>query len=648
MNGLGDKAMSTMEDSRRYRYNLLPQNHFRLLTLLPGTSEDRIKIRIESYETASPPPFTALSYCWGSELQDVSCDCEPQQLVFITKNLHQALRHCRDERREAHIWIDQICIDQDSDDDKKHQIRLMRAIYSSAANVIVWLGDADENTKVVYNLIEQIGQEIVRTMRRNPKMSFHDPNDPRKIYVPLELSSADEPEWLAFRKLLSKPWFERTWTFQELVLAKQAYLWCGPHKTSWTQFATVCMTVDTWDRKQEDSASHLKGLTENTVFLYTCAMRRRRKGKQLEFDVTTQPWAELGSLMKYAMRLKSSKGHDKIYGLLGVAEDIDIHHFPIWYESPLREVYANVTKHLIARHGDLSPLGLKSVVPEIKPRTGLGSLPSWVPDYRYDRSEFENPLLSIGPKVLPHGRERNYNATGLSKAHVVVDWDLNLHLRGVFVGRIKVLSELSDNMTKLQTIGKNVLTNGSWQQLAQKYASDGKYMFTNEPIDLAYARTRICDYLPGESRPQHRVARAQPLSQPPEPGPSSLIITPNGEKLLSSLVGDVMPGRILASTTGRRLCVSDHGHICLCHQNCIEGDELWLIMGADMPFVLRKLETGMYHFMGETYVHGIMDGEHLLRQYKHTTQAGVNQSNIEWLDMLAGGIEFMTQEVVLI
>jgi hypothetical protein len=34
------------------------------------------------------------------------------------------------------------------------------------------------------------------------------------------------------------------------------------------------------------------------------------------------------------------------------------------------------------------------------------------------------------------------------------------------------------------------------------------------------------------------------------------------------------------------------------------------------PFVLRRLETGNFHFKGDTYVHGIIDGEFLLKNYK--------------------------------
>jgi hypothetical protein len=32
-----------------------------------------------------------------------------------------------------------------------------------------------------------------------------------------------------------------------------------------------------------------------------------------------------------------------------------------------------------------------------------------------------------------------------------------------------------------------------------------------------------------------------------------------------------------------------------------------------MPFILRKRSTGSFHFKGESYVHGIMDGEFLLK-----------------------------------
>lgn len=42
-----------------------------------------------------------------------------------------------------------------------------------------------------------------------------------------------------------------------------------------------------------------------------------------------------------------------------------------------------------------------------------------------------------------------------------------------------------------------------------------------------------------------------------------------------------------------------------------EGDELWILRGANVPFILRRLDDGSYRVIGEAYVHGIMHGEAL-------------------------------------
>jgi hypothetical protein len=65
-----------------------------------------------------------------------------------------------------------------------------------------------------------------------------------------------------------------------------------------------------------------------------------------------------------------------------------------------------------------------------------------------------------------------------------------------------------------------------------------------------------------------------------------------------------------SAITGRRLCKSSQGYIGLMPESAKEGDEIWLIPGSKVPFVLRKLHpAGAYQFFGEAYVHGIMHGE---------------------------------------
>lgn len=41
-----------------------------------------------------------------------------------------------------------------------------------------------------------------------------------------------------------------------------------------------------------------------------------------------------------------------------------------------------------------------------------------------------------------------------------------------------------------------------------------------------------------------------------------------------------------------------------------EGDEVWVLLGGDVPFVLRPISGSIeYRLVGDCYLHGVMDGE---------------------------------------
>jgi len=48
-----------------------------------------------------------------------------------------------------------------------------------------------------------------------------------------------------------------------------------------------------------------------------------------------------------------------------------------------------------------------------------------------------------------------------------------------------------------------------------------------------------------------------------------------------------------------------------------------VLEGGSVPFVLRGLDEGGYKFIGESYVHGIMEGEALLRKKTSDVQVFV-------------------------
>jgi len=41
----------------------------------------------------------------------------------------------------------------------------------------------------------------------------------------------------------------------------------------------------------------------------------------------------------------------------------------------------------------------------------------------------------------------------------------------------------------------------------------------------------------------------------------------------------------------------------------LSGDEIWIVPGAEVAFVLRGLGDGTHQYIGHGYVHGLMQGE---------------------------------------
>ena len=65
------------------------------------------------------------------------------QILHATKNLALALRVFRNNGMGELLWVDAICIDQASIEDKNQQLPLMRDIYVKADRTLVWLGEGE-------------------------------------------------------------------------------------------------------------------------------------------------------------------------------------------------------------------------------------------------------------------------------------------------------------------------------------------------------------------------------------------------------------------------------------------------------------------------------------------------------------------------
>ncbi|KAF1988971.1 HET-domain-containing protein, partial [Aulographum hederae CBS 113979] len=197
---------STLVATARHIHKPLPaDDSIRVLELLPGSPGNTLRARLLEVRLSDEPTFSALSYCWGAPKFDALLECNGQTL-HITESLATALECLRNTTEPLVIWIDQVCINQRGVTEKTRQVQLMGKIYASACEVLVWLGlPTDSSDFMLY------------CMDRGTVMH------------------ADIPRFLcSVADFCHRPWFDRTWTVQEVVLSRrEPQLLCGPRSIHW-------------------------------------------------------------------------------------------------------------------------------------------------------------------------------------------------------------------------------------------------------------------------------------------------------------------------------------------------------------------------------------------------------------------------------
>lgn len=117
--------------------------------------------------------YVALSYEWGEgpathqilvkhdsitkEGQDIGGDAEFLPF-YIRTNLYAALRRLRVMPQfidGCYLWADALCINQESPEERDEQMKIMTAIYQRAGNVLVWLGEGNEQLYQAVDLVQK-------------------------------------------------------------------------------------------------------------------------------------------------------------------------------------------------------------------------------------------------------------------------------------------------------------------------------------------------------------------------------------------------------------------------------------------------------------------------------------------------------------
>jgi hypothetical protein len=156
---------------------------------------DRPLCTLQTFDLSSTPKYIALSYEWGDEDAAKQTTRVNDRDFEIRLNLFNFFCYFREQptnSEHAYLWIDQVCIDQTSMDEKSHQLGLMSEIYSKAWLVIAWLGCGDKMRQATWDLKQQ-------TLQRDAALST----------------------------LLNNSYFDRLWIIQEMLLARELRIMCA-------------------------------------------------------------------------------------------------------------------------------------------------------------------------------------------------------------------------------------------------------------------------------------------------------------------------------------------------------------------------------------------------------------------------------------
>ncbi|OQO11897.1 hypothetical protein B0A48_03624 [Cryoendolithus antarcticus] len=225
---------SEQDAGSSYQYqNLTSQNEFRLLKLLPGNRE-RLDCELHHYTLGSGrcPQYRAVSYTWGNDPARQSLHLSGNVMIRVRKNLKAALRSIRDPISPCWLWIDAICINQTSDREKGHQVRLMADIYGNANVVLAWLQSAGENTDVAkaFRFVQAAA-------------NFDDTEHSVYNYCQSKLNAHGQDlgaDWRSVLKLCRLRYWSRKWIIQELVLARTVVLQLGTSPLPMADFEIFC------------------------------------------------------------------------------------------------------------------------------------------------------------------------------------------------------------------------------------------------------------------------------------------------------------------------------------------------------------------------------------------------------------------------
>lgn len=363
---------------------------------------------MEEFEFGKTEPYEALSYTWyidrvtggpiKGRMRTIVCNGKK---LKVHQNLHNALLQLRKLNRGHRLWIDAICIDQADGKmskeerdrrikEKSAQVKKMKTIFGSAKTVVVWLGKSTVITSMAATLLRQIIS--LSQSEKDSAMALYqectkNPKNYKAMFQMLNIAKYSP----TFYWLFGRGFFERVWTLQEVVLAKEIVFLLGGQEVPILEFASQPqLEISEMNYKKGEWNKKGRNLLANTLGLALCGLKFAHDTRQKFLDGTSCP---LEDAINEIRRRKTTKAHDKLFSVVSISPPTG---YDINYKRPIIDVYCDCAAQLLQ-----GPTGihLLSLVGQLRygctshPKFPVDStkrlmknvdlipeLPSWVPD----------------------------------------------------------------------------------------------------------------------------------------------------------------------------------------------------------------------------------------------------------------------------
>ena len=586
------------------------QNHIRLLHLSPSFSEtDPIKCQFSVASLDDIPEYEALSYVWGSTENKLTVEVDEHSMT-ITTNLYSAFQHLRLPNQERILWVDALCINQSDNQEKSHQVARMSLIYGKASCVVVWLGEGWSGS--------DMAMEFVRVLGQDENLHLDPTREPSIEVNGLNLSSWELCENLI--RLFDLPWWKRTWTIQEFVLAQNLIFQCS--KSTVTRQDMYMARENFWSHKDrccpEGTLNNRHPeLGMNLATAFTIPAR-------LDFIMKTRgySYSVLSAIATFSTR-QVSNPQDRVYGVLGLGTGEYTDLMEPDYTLSLESICETVAIKSVERTGKLEFL---SHLFEHKNANFPSFIPNWTAPFDWNEI-YENRLQHI-----------NWFSASLKMlAEIQFITNRMLISKGIVFDTIEAVcpNALLDFDAESPPLGDIQTLAGVKSSGSDVYGKTDDSRVTALWHSMNGGLEMV---LRDSNRFSNRLKGSTDLSKYHK---VSAFLT--GDRNIRSQLWDTEISHafldIETATHGRRFFTTKMGYFGFAPRKCQTGDMVVVLAGGNVPYIIRPLSriqqlrrifgyfrrgtgflnilravfklcsTTCYTILGDSYCHGIMDGE---------------------------------------